>query len=68
MQHKGIYYSCIIGLIFLFITTVLIIFKGHTDIGFWYQSDNSWAPAFAQDVLVKHHAIRDWHFQVAQRN
>ena len=62
MQHKGIYYSCIIGLIFLFITTVLIIFKGHTDIGFWYQSDNSWAPAFAQDVLVKHHAIRDWHF------
>ncbi len=43
-------YSCIAAVIFL----------THHNPGFWFQADNTWAPHFIFDTLVKHHSASSW--------
>lgn len=62
MKKLKTYDIYLIVLIILFIISVWLIIKGHTNIGFWYQSDNLFIPHFVHDVFVEHHSITDWCF------
>ncbi|MDF1653761.1 MAG: hypothetical protein P1U34_01505 [Coxiellaceae bacterium] len=48
--------ACSIG----FAGISVVIFMNHINPGFWFQSDNTWAPHFIYDIVVLHHSPVSW--------
>lgn len=54
--------ACFVLLLLIFSAVTHAILLNQTNITFWFQSDNSWAPHFVYDIVYKHNSIFDWQF------